>query len=161
MTTPDIHQIAEAFSRRIWHDLYIRLGRLRPELAALAELNARRPEDTRTFDLKVDVQANVPAIISSNTVMGEQRHELPNGLLFLITLRVGMQRLVLVARADDEAITYTPLVGASDDAISGRRVPLVAFAPETLTEPQALVQPLQVALLGLIDAGMDELAQSA
>lgn len=157
MTTSDIQRIAETFSRRVWHDLYTRLGRLRPELVALAELNTRRPEDARTFDLKVDVQANVPAIISSNTVMGEQRHELPNGLLFLITLRVGTQRLVLVARADDEAITYAPLAGGIEDGLSGRRVPLVAFAPETLTEPQTLVQPLQVALLELIDAGMHEL----
>ena len=104
-----------------------------------------------------DSYLNVPAIISSNTVMGEQRHELPNGLLFLITLRVGTQRLVLVAGAHDEAITYAPLAGGVEDSLSGRRVPLVAFAPETLTEPQALVQPLQVALLELIDAGMHEL----
>jgi hypothetical protein len=101
----------------------------------------------------------VPAVISNNSVAGTQRHELPLGLLFLVTFRVASQRLVLLAVASDEAIAYAPLVGATTDTDQQTRVPLVAFAPETLSEPELLVQPLLQSLLEVVDVGMAELAE--
>jgi len=158
MTTPGVQQYAKTFARRVWHDLHTRIGRLRPVWTEMAERFANYPADTRPIDLQVDVQAGVPAIISNNSVAGEQRHELPSGLLFLVTLRVASQQLVLVAVASDEAITYAPLVGAATDTDQQTRVPLVAFAPETLSEPQTLVQPLLRSLLEVVDVGLAELA---
>ena len=158
MTTPGVQQYAKTFARRIWHDIHTRIGRLRPVWTEMAERFANYPADTRAIDLQVDVQAGVPAIISRNSVAGEQRHELPSGLLFLVTLRVASQQLVLVAVARDEAITYAPLVGAATDTDQQTRVPLVAFAPETLSEPQTLVQPLLRSLLEVVDVGLAELA---
>ncbi len=158
MTTPGVQQYAKTFARRVWHDLHTRIGRLRPVWTEMAERFANYPVDTRPIDLQVDVQAGVPAIISTNSVAGEQRHELPSGLLFLVTLRVASQQLVLVAVASDEAITYAPLVGAATNTDQQTRVPLVAFAPETLSEPQTLVQPLLRSLLEVVDVGLAELA---
>lgn len=158
MTTPGVQQYAKTFARRVWHDLHTRIGRLRPVWTEMAERFANYPADTRAIDLQVDVQAGVPAIISRNSVAGEQRHEQPSGLLFLVTLRVASQQLVLVAVASDEAITYAPLVGAATDTDQQTRVPLVAFAPETLSEPQTLVQPLLRSLLEVVDVGLAELA---
>ena len=158
MISSDVQPYVKTFSRRIWHDLHTRIGRLRPVCMELAERFANYPAEVRPIDLQVDVQANVPAIISTNSVAGQQRHELPSGLLFLVTLRVASQRIVLVAVASDETITYATLVGAATDTHQQTRVPLVAFAPETLSEPQMLVQPLLQSLLAVIDEGMAELA---
>ncbi|HNJ41704.1 MAG TPA: hypothetical protein PKZ53_14515 [Acidobacteriota bacterium] len=158
MTTPDVQQYAKTFARRIWHDIHTRIGRLRPAWTGMAEQFADYPADARPIDLQVDVQASVPAIISTNSVAGTQRHELPLGLLFLVTFRVASQQLILVAVASDEAIAYAPLVGATTNTDQQTRVPLVAFAPETLSEPQALVQPLLRSLLEVVDVGLAELA---
>jgi hypothetical protein len=158
MTTPGVQQYAKTFARRIWHDIHTRIGRLRPVWTEMAERFANYPADTRPIDLQVDVQAGVPAIISRNSVAGTQRHELPLGLLFLVTFRVASQQLILVAVASDEAIAYAPLVGATTNTDQQTRVPLVAFAPETLSEPQTLVQPLLRSLLEVVDVGLAELA---
>jgi hypothetical protein len=125
----------------------------------MVERFADDPADARPIDLQVDVQANVPAVISNNSVAGTQRHDLAYGLLFLVTLRLASQQLVLVAVASDEAIAYAPLVGAATDTDQQTRVPLVAFAPETLSEPELLVQPLLQSLLEVVDVGMAELAE--
>ncbi len=159
MTAPDTQQYAKMFARRIWHDLHTRIGRLRPEWTGMAERFADYSADVRPIDLQVDVQAHVPVVISTNSVAGTQRHELPLGLLFLVTFRVASQRLVLLAVASDEAIAYAPLVGATTDTDQQTRVPLVAFAPETLSEPELLVQPLLQSLLEVVDVGMAELAE--
>lgn len=158
MTTPGVQQYAKTFARRIWHDIHTRIGHLRPAWTRLAEQYANDPDDARPIDLQVDVQASVPTIISTNSVVGTQRHELPLGLLFLVTFRVGSQQLVLVAVACDEVIAYASLVGATTDTDQQTRVPLVAFAPETLSEPQTLVQPLLRSLLEVVDVGLAELA---
>jgi len=160
MTSPDAQQYAKTFARRIWHDIHTRIGRLRPAWVRLAERFANEPADARPIDLQVDVQASVPAIISTNSIAGTQRHELPSGLLFLVTFRVGSQQLVLVAVASDEAIVYAPLVGATTDTNKQTRVPLVAFAPETLSEPDLLVQPLFQSLLEVVDVGLAKLANT-
>lgn len=160
MTTPGSRQYTERFSRRIWRHLHDNIGRLRPRWIELAQQFVDVSDDDRPIDLRVDVQANVRAIISSNSVAGTQRHELPAGLLFLVTLRVATRQLVLVAVASDEDIAYAPLVGAATDIDEQTRVPLVAFAPETLSEPELLVQPLLQSLLEIVDGGLAELAEA-